>query len=69
MSRDASNADRWREGISERRAERIERLYLEALDRLEAAGARSAPLLRHAHRREHDRDLPPLVYVYDRELP
>lgn len=67
MSRDAANAERWREGISARRAERIDRLYLEALDRLEQSGARSAPLLRRAHARASGEDGPPLVYVYDRQ--
>ena len=67
MSRDAANAERWREGISARQAERIERLYLEALERLEAGGARSVPLLRRSYARGRGEEGPPLVYVYDRE--
>ena len=51
--------------LGQQGAERVDRLYLEALERLEAAGARSAPLLRHALERSDD-DLDPLVYVYDR---
>ena len=65
MTREEANAHRWRRGISNRKAERIEALYLEALIRLEADGARSAPLLRHAYERRGG-DLEPLVYVYDR---
>ena len=67
MSRDAANTERWREGISARQAERIERLYLEALERLEAGGALSAPLLRRSYERGRGADEPPLVYVYDRQ--
>jgi hypothetical protein len=79
MTTEEANKERWREGLSERRAERLAVLYEEALGRLEADGARCAPLLRHAlHRtkapqqrrgsatpRDGD-DLEPLVYVYDR---
>lgn len=66
MTREQANAERWRRGISAGRAARIEALYADALARLEADGARSAPLLRHAfERRGDDRD--PLVYVYDRK--
>jgi len=67
MSLEEANAERWRQGISARRAERIDRLYVDALERLEAAGARSAPLLRRAYERGRQPDLPPLIYVYDRE--
>jgi hypothetical protein len=66
MSHDEANAHRWREGISERRALRLDALYLEALDQLEAGGARSAPLLRRTYERASDPELPPLIYVYDR---
>jgi hypothetical protein len=66
MSREEANVERWRQGISARRAERVDRLYDEALARLEQRGARSAPLLRRTHDRGRDPDLPPLVYVYDR---
>lgn len=69
MSAEHANVQRWRRGLSARRAERIEGLYREALDRLESSGARSAPLLRRTFERGRDpgaRDLGPLVYVYDR---
>jgi hypothetical protein len=65
MTTEEANKERWREGISERKAARIDALYREALERLEEAGARSAPLLRHSLQRR-DEDLDPLVYVYDR---
>jgi hypothetical protein len=65
MTSEEANKERWREGISERKAERIAALYEEALARLEADGARCAPLLRHALERRGD-DREPLVYVYDR---
>ncbi len=66
MTTDASNAERWREGISARKADRIDAMYAQAIGRLEAAGARCAPLLRHSLERRSD-ELEPLVYVYDRE--
>ncbi len=66
MTTDASNAERWREGISTRKAERLNEMYEQALDRIEASGARCAPLLRHSFERRSD-ELEPLVYVYDRE--
>jgi hypothetical protein len=65
MTTEEANKERWREGISKRKAERIAELYDQALARLEADGARCAPLLRHSLEREGD-DLDPLVYVYDR---
>jgi hypothetical protein len=65
MTSEEANKERWREGISARKAERIAALYEEALGRLEADGARCAPLLRHALEREGD-DRDPLIYVYDR---
>ena len=65
MTREQANAERWRRGISAAKAERIEALYAESLARLDAAGARCAPLLRHAFERRDD-DRAPLVYVYDR---
>jgi hypothetical protein len=46
MSSAESNAERWRSGLRERSRERVDRLYAEALDRLEADGIRTAPLLR-----------------------
>jgi hypothetical protein len=65
MSRDQAHSERWREGISARRAARLEELYEGALGRLEASGARSAPLLRRTFERARDPDLPPQPYVYD----
>ncbi len=65
MTSEEANKERWRDGISARKAERIAALYEQALGRLEEDGARCAPLLRHALQREGD-DRDPLVYVYDR---
>lgn len=65
MTTEEANKERWREGTSAAKAERIAALYLEALARLEADGLRCAPLLRHSLERRGDR-LDPLVYVYDR---
>ena len=66
MSHDQANVDRWRRGISARRARRLEALYVEALERLESEGARCAPLLRRTYERARDPQLPALIYVYDR---
>lgn len=65
MTTEEANKERWREGISDRKAARIEALYVEALERLEADGMRCAPLLRHAYERR-DESQDPLIYVYDR---
>jgi hypothetical protein len=65
MTTEEANKERWREGISEAKAARLEALYVEALERLEADGVRSAPLLRHAYERR-DETQDPLIYVYDR---
>jgi hypothetical protein len=65
MTREEANTERWRRGISAGKAERLEALYSQALDRLEASGARCAPLLRHSFERR-DESVEPLVYVYDR---
>jgi hypothetical protein len=46
MTRDAANADRWRQGLSDRRQREIEHRYDEILRGLEADGIRCAPLLR-----------------------
>ena len=46
MSSELANSERWREGVTGRRAGELDRLYDEALDRLEADGVRCAPLLR-----------------------
>jgi hypothetical protein len=66
MNEAEANSERWRRGISARRADKLERMYADALARLEAIGARSAPLLRRSYERESNPDLPPLIYVYDR---
>lgn len=65
MTTEEANVARWRRGISARKAERIEALYEAALERLEADGARGAPLLRHSFERRGG-PVEPLVYVYDR---
>jgi hypothetical protein len=65
MTAGEANAERWRSGISAAKAQRLEALYATALDRLDASGARCAPLLRHAFERRDEAD-DPLVYVYDR---
>jgi hypothetical protein len=66
MNHAEAHSERWRRGVSRRRAERLERMYEEALERLEGSGARSAPLLRRTFDRDASPELPPLVYVYDR---
>jgi hypothetical protein len=65
MTREEANTERWRRGISGRKAREIEGLYAGALDRLEREGARCAPLLRYAFERRDD-EVEPVVYVYDR---
>lgn len=70
MSPEIAHAERWREGVAARRADRIEARYVAALERLEARGARCAPLLRRTYeRRRGARDLEPIAYVYDRASP
>lgn len=66
MGRDQANADRWRRDVSERKADRLEALYVEALEELESQRARCAPLLRRTYERASDPQLPALIYVYDR---
>ena len=66
MNREQANVERWQRGISDAKAARLDRLYAEALERLEAQGARCAPLLRRTRERAADPDLPALAYVYDR---
>jgi hypothetical protein len=65
MTPDEANKERWREGISQRKAERLAALYEDAVARLEADGMRCAPLLRHSLERA-GHELDPLIYVYDR---
>lgn len=56
-----ANTERWREGISERKQRSIEARYERSLERLEADGISSAPLLRAVfdRRREPGYELPP----------
>jgi hypothetical protein len=67
MNREKAHSERWREGLSDRRAEKLEQLYEQALDRLEAGGARSVPLLRRTLERTRGAaaDQPPQPYIYD----
>ena len=46
MSSDEANEERWRRGLSDSKAADIDRRYAEILDRLEADGVSSVPLLR-----------------------
>jgi len=46
MNAEHSHAERWREGVSERQMGELERLYEQAIERLEADGVACAPLLR-----------------------
>ncbi len=65
MTREEANVERWRRGLSGAKAARIEALYEAAVERLDADGARCAPLLRHNLERR-DRSEEALAYVYDR---
>jgi Sulfotransferase family len=51
MSAKSANAERWRQGLSRRELERIDSLYVEALDRLDAEGVSAVPLLRRTYER------------------
>lgn len=46
MTTELAHSERWRAGLSDRRAERLERAYAEIVDGLEADGVACAPLLR-----------------------
>jgi Sulfotransferase family len=46
MSPEMAHSERWRAGLGDRRAAKLERLYAEAVDRLEADGVGCALLLR-----------------------
>jgi hypothetical protein len=46
MSSRLAHSERWRDGLSDRRAAGLERLYEQIVDRLEADGVGCAPLLR-----------------------
>ncbi len=66
MDAEGANQGRWREGISESKVARIEAAYERALDRLDADGVTSVPLLRRAFERsvaQHPGKVPSLVYV------
>jgi Sulfotransferase family len=51
MDQDAANVGRWRESLSKRQADQLDRLYQEALERLEADDVTCAPLLRRTWER------------------
>ena len=51
MSPTHANRERWRRGLEPAEQGKVERLYLEALDRLERDGITCAPILRRAHER------------------
>jgi Sulfotransferase family len=67
MNRERANSERWRNGLSERKAASLLEQYEAALDRLEAGGARSIPLLRRTLERTRGVavDDPPQPYIYD----
>ena len=67
MNRERANSERWRRGLSERKAARLLEQYEAALDRLEAGGARSIPLLRRTLERTRGGAAgePPQPYIYD----
>ena len=46
MSSELAHSERWREGLSDRKAHELERFYGEIVDRIEADGIGCAPLLR-----------------------
>jgi hypothetical protein len=54
MSTERANTERWLDGLSERRRDRIDRLYADLLNRLEADGITSAPLLRRTWQRRQE---------------
>jgi hypothetical protein len=67
MGTEQANQGRWRAGLSDSKAQRIEAEYLRALDRLEADGVSSVPLLRSSLERTDagtsQKDAPHLLYV------
>jgi hypothetical protein len=66
MSAEHAHAERWREGVSEGQRAELERLYEQALDRLEAGGVACVPLLRRTLERSRasaDDGPPPVAYV------
>ena len=54
MGADEANTERWRRGLSERKEQQIDRLYADALERLERDGVTCAPLLRRTYERRAD---------------
>jgi hypothetical protein len=63
MTAERGNVDRWRRGLSVRRAGAIEQRYAKIVAGLEADGVQAAPLLRRTLERSQGADLPPLAYV------
>jgi len=66
ITAERANQGRWRNGLSERLAAEIDRRYAGVLERLEAAGLTSAPLLRRSLERSRAADpqsVPPMPYV------
>jgi Sulfotransferase family len=66
MSTEHAHAERWREGLSGRQMQELERLYEQSLDRLEADGVACATLLRRTLERSRasaDGAPPPLPYL------
>jgi Sulfotransferase family len=66
MNAERANQGRWRRGLSEGRTADIDRRYVAALERLEAAGLTSAPLLRRTLERSRADDpasVPPMPYL------
>jgi arsenate reductase (thioredoxin) len=54
-----ANTERWREGISKRKQRAIEKRYVEMLERLEADGVSSAPILRNEYQKRIE--APPVI--------
>ena len=66
MSAERANTERWRHGLSPRRAVEIERVYGELVAELEADRVRCAPLVRRTLERSRNRgveELAPLPFV------
>ncbi len=65
MDAEAANQGRWRQDLSDAKAEAIEAEYLRALDRLEGAGVSAVPLLRRVYERskaEDPKELDLMIY-------
>jgi sulfotransferase family protein len=65
MSEERANTERWRRGLSDRRAAELERAYEDVVARLEADRVRCAPLLRQTleRSREGGEQLKPIPFV------